>query len=894
MRSATSRVECSPDAPHRDALIVRMASLVAAGDPASTKARLAGRWFPVPLHFTSSVFGALVEWPPESETIDCLLHALVTGEGGNRLAAATTLRVLARHDSRIRASVEQIARRASSDVLAVAAARSVTWDEDTPAPAALAEATRAWRTGVPEWQVVSAGVIVRAGIRAPELLHDLLWLLDDGILMDSAFRPLVARGLTRGWAGHIDLRDALLPDGHHYNGPRGTPDGARPQRQLAYAMLLESYVNDPAVAEWCAQELVQDFPFIGLHRNWATFLSKARPGSELARLAVGRVLHRPGAEWERAVLATGLRVDELRDALCRDALESEFPRWAVGALLDTWGMEEEPVRSTITRLLAAGPDRHARVAEHLARLVPDSRERTPMVIAALSAADRTSLLPALNALAELPDLPDTVATEALRRMDDLPSVISVAFYRRCLDRRDVRQHLLARLENIDTDWGSIARVATGDAVLRAVVRNALPRLDVPGRRVFVGALRDRGESAVYAMRSWAREADDHCRCRAAAEIGRRGGLNHEELTRAIMGELDGGGFLHRTRFATGLALAMATRRLDLFVSHRDYAGRPSRLEQHSYDPNMALWEEVATNWEDVESALGDHLWTRLDPDGGSDGEPSHAIEFLAAVADRHPRVVDAILRVLEQWHPEAVAWLGTPHHRYDENSPGQALRSNVLELLARVRPRSVLLRDLSRLILRGHRGWPDALTAARLVADRFARDDEMHREVLERARGGSTIDRLVVGLAWPEEVWSFGDRLGRGHGSLEDAIAVSVERPEEVEAFVEGWALTRFDQNPYVAEAMALVLRRRLARDPAALDHLATRWMRAIHPSYVATLGHLLVGLPLSIEARTWAVATLDGAHRAVGGPVVGFDGPANRFRPIIAVLEEVIWGTPT
>jgi len=521
--------------------------------------------------------------------------------------------------------------------------------------------------------------------------------------------------LAHGWPGDTEIRakalEAIQPNswGDELMDP-----------EIALGVLFEGFEKDQDVIHAIVGLIDNDRRnYVWLHHSER--LSACFAGDQTIIDAVDRwlVRHEPIDVREVSFFVrTGWTETGKKRLL--EGLRQSFPFWAAEALLDHWGMNDPEVATALTEL--AMTSKAAEVGFLLPRIIPDAEachERLMALLRDPQCRRPDFVLSGLWGLKQ-PQHNDEIVEAALPFAvrdsiwnSNLKGILIANYQNFESVRRLAEQQLDLREGNL----AAVALLINGDANLRARLIAAATPLPAGLRSMIVAFLAGHSENLPWAnsvLAQYDLEADAGVKTQMAIAHYRnlvRSGHGLAEARERLSKEIVCYGPDHEERRQAAFCGLHMLGALDVMLTIPEVheSGRHAHMNLSvGFRTNYPLIEFVLENWTELHGVLRERFWECI-----SDRDRMSDWATLCTLADNYPS-------------PRAEAL------DFIREAKAVAVRPQFLEFVARIQPRSALLRELCwhSLFAIGHQPENDPAKAVELLARDFS-DDSLTRDEID-------------------------------------------------------------------------------------------------------------------------------------------------------------------
>jgi NACHT domain len=731
-------------------------------------------------------------------------------------------------------------------------------------------------------RVAGLAARVRLGVQEDSDLTELLSLAQDyfGSTIDYSWRGELAETLAQGWPGNAHLKSRCLESTHHHYSNPSLVD-----RGIALYVLVKAFPQDGDVANLIVQELGESSPFVASDSIWPVLPNSFRDhpavvGALDQWVAVGN-FHDPIALHYGALVG---RTEKMRNVLL-DGINKWVPFWAVGSLLQGWGMSDALVREKLMERIAR--DDAAEIGQFIPEIVRDksaARERLVTLLQDPVTRRIDFLMAGFSRLGRL-EGETAIVGAAIERLgnpsswerENYQGSVILAFSN---DRR-VRDIARESLTSQSPPFAAVAEAYANDAEVRAQLAELITPLSSSLRFQIVSELARSAnrDLALDILKDWDTEHNPEVKAQAAIEFHSL--LLTDPLQAAdAVGKLDAMlpcyGPDHDGRRQAAAAGLIVLKQLQRVVGRTESIGHVGRQVNVPISDglrrNRVFLNLLGKNWHYVKQALNDDL-SILAPSIG----PQQLWKNLSTVAAEYPQLAGEILEVTE--------------------TDSELRRSaNFLLLFGRLEPKSERLAQLCFGVIGDNtlrHEWFDSVEAAAiLLAEHFGGDPkvEAHLGSMGSPHFLQTGVVMALSLGWPHN-----DVLGNfALESLQDSTMNSgylyaryarIDASDLAKRLENDLAWAR--KNPHLSDGIIRPIAARLRRDPESVQALRDRLLSATNPSVKASFSRLLTfGGSLTLEQDAWCRKELN-HQNSLESSQLGYDLLAKQTRAVSVCLLE-------
>ncbi len=688
--------------------------------------------------------------------------------------------------------------------------------------------------------------------------------------------------LLKGWPGDVAIKNKAL-------------EAARPNSwgdehmdlEIALVILAQGFTDDQDSRDAIAS-LIRDE-----HRNYlwmqhCTMLLERLKGIPTIIEAVDQwLLKNPPILTREVSFFVRIGWSETGKKRLLESLSQSFSFWSVEALLDHWGMADHEVSTALTEL--AQSPRAAEIAYLLPRIItePESCRQRLMALLRDPNCGRPDFV--LRGLVQLnqPEHNEEIVDAALpfaERESLWDSGLKDILLTHFADSAKVRGLAGRQVTLREGNLASVALSYGNDPDVRAKLIAAATPLPVSLRALVVSFLADYNGTLAWAndlLAQYDLEADPGIKTQMA--ISHYGHLLHsgQDLNEAksrLLQEIVAGGPDHVERRQAAFCGLQVLSALNLILTTPAIyqPGHPHISLYDGLHTNYPLLEFLLANWAPIREALGEKFWETLS-DYGRDEVSVWGT--LCLLADNYPAPRMEALEFIRE-------------------NRKVAIRPQFLEFVAKVQPRSALLRDLclNSLFSTSNDHENDPEKAIELLARDFS-DDAVVRESLEAKLQGEfhmhghramwalcqlSPDNPILEQEMDQLRPHFtvnGDWVIQT--SFDMALVCTAGTSQEVFSVIRFILRGCRPNYRYFAKGFYRPIVRRVALDVALQDMLRSELSNTPNPSERGSfLSLLLAARGLTVDLRDWCRAECDRKLDGIIDPL-GMDIVTGLIRPV-------------
>ncbi len=809
------------------------------------------RWIFSRGFWSSGAVSALRLWPSSEGTWSVLYRTLHNEESSVQRAAGEVIAHVFKDDSSKADTIADMALR-SKDVGQRAAALNclvAAWPNHPLLSGAL-DSARVGRSS--ELRLISISARVRLGIHNQEDFSELLRLSRDayGIDIDYAWWDQRTNTLVNGWRGDSRLKTICLESAQI--GPR-MKEGL--DRHLARSVLVQAFPQDADVAEMIAHELLRDYPFNGETDLWQLmpvyFQNNIAVVEALDKWAAKLIASQSIHPVELSYAALVGKTDTMKQKLL-ESLEGWVPFWAVGALLEGWGMSDAVVSDHLSSMTYK--QKAFDIAQYIPSILPDPKKARDRLLSLMRDQSSTRLDFIVDGFGRLSEKGDEeeildACLDRLSTAESFDDIFKSSLIRTFRSHKRIRDLSLSELQARQPMLGAIAEAFAEDEEMRGRVGELLTPLATDTRTQIVSQLPSCRDTnfALELLQSWDSETNSEIKTLASVNYNallHERNENIEPSLQYLNSMLPCYGLDHEARRQAALAGLLTLRRLDLIKGKSEtvaYEGQPVVVEvREGLRENRVFVDCIGKHWDYLkENVEGDisKLFHRSDPSYGFWNE-------LASVGANYPIVADHILAEADL-------------------QPSLLQSPNVLKMIGRLEPRSERLLNCCLNALSGNLApynWFDAAEAAStLLSEHFRKDPLVEQRLLGLIKNDIIPTGVVMALSkgWPEnEILRTLESEIESGIRANDALALypkyaTVEASALPSVFASDLALVH--EYRYRGDLLLKPVLARLRNDPSVGPHLLRHVSQSANPSVKATFSKCLAFIGgLTQEYSRW------------------------------------------
>jgi len=664
-------------------------------------------------------------------------------------------------------------------------------------------------------------------------------------------------------------------------------DGPLVDADVAWSVLVNGFPSDPEVIALVAREITRDSPFTSLNRHdiWQTLAANFRGVSEICAAVDARIDKFNNVQMLEASFAALLSRSKAAKHKMLQLLGGPFPHWAVGALLEGWGIQDNEVCVALEKMALGEEARASEIAAFIPQILGEA-EGKKRLLHLMQHPNGHRLDFIFSGLFRSPDNRCdesllSLAIDAVQQKDNFLGQAGATLIGLCPHSPQVRNLALTDLRSRTPAVAQIAAAYACDQMIRSELSNIMTPLPRELREEIVTVLSRSavmGEHAEAILKLWDYEVDSQIKTKASvgyhSHLARSTELPiavEEELTRAASSY---GPDHHERRQAAFCGITLL-KKFNILFENKERIGDPTELFvplERGFRSNSAFLSFVASHWKELKGIFGDDLAKRFTRFAGQDStwrillSVAHECPELSADADsalhtfKYLQSSPAGLRFQSRIRPRssqlrisALEALNSPAASWMEFLPVDAASEILLDQYRD----ETLLRDLKDLhhqnqlaigpILTLCLGWPESEPVQAVMLDLNAANQLV---ALYAFLSAAPIDRLVDKLP---------DQLGRA-------------------AFDSFWG--RYIRRPLAA---------RLLRDSELCTALFNDLLRDPSPARKCNYPLAIARAQgLSQPAREWVIAEY-GRQLSLDSSEFAYDFVLGEIRPVASSLKEAL-----
>lgn len=609
------------------------------------------------------------------------------------------------------------------------------WPEHPLLPTVIAHARRSVSDTI---KLASLVATVHLGKQEEPDLTELLGLARDDFTstIDYFWRSEVAGTLARGWPGNPRLKKEFLHSAQgHYSRPNA----------IALLVLVTAFPQDDDVASLLAQELEQRSPFVGSDSIWPVLPSSFRDHPTVVQKLDQWVMkgdyHDPIALHHAALVG---RTEKMKQALL-DGINKWVPFWAVGSLLEGWGLPDTQVAEKLNERVAR--DDAAEVGQFVPQIVNDPTKARDKLLSLLRDPGSRRVDFLMRGFSQLRPMQGEaeIVDAALQRLGEPTSwtrenyqdSVILAFPKDERIRNLARDSLSSQLP----PFAAVAEAYATDAELRTKLGELITPLSASLRYQIVSELARTAERDFVqeVLKDWDTERNAEVKTEAAIQFHSLLSMDPADVPDALT-HLDAllpcYGPDHEARRQAAAAGLIVLKQLERVVGKTEVIGHVGRQVDipvaDGLKAKRVLLNLLGKHWNYVKQALSGNL-NILAPSIG----PDKLWENLALMAVEHPQLARDVFDVAET---------------------DLELRqsANFLALVGRMEPKSERLAQLCFAVIGDNaqrHEWFDSVEAASfLIAEHFEGDAKIEEQLVSFGSPHfiKTGAVMALSLGWPD------------------------------------------------------------------------------------------------------------------------------------------------
>jgi hypothetical protein len=857
------------------------------------------QWFPCSLQWRSDLLRSLATWEQSNRLLDCFWKNLHDEQLSNRRAAAAAIAHRYAGDATVGNRIANLARYSVEAEPRVTAIEALV--KGWPTHNNIVEVLDAARHSLsPELRLIA--VLGRIQIRQ-QTEDDLTELLDLASDRSTSifWREDIAIGLISGWPGSERVKtlclNALRIDMRHGRNEIN--------RSIAEEVAIRGYPQDDGVADrLIARAAKHDGSFLmDYHHDLGKHLASNFRKHPKVSKAIDDWLREKSPDdargVENSILATTAASETAKNYLLAALQSTTWIHWPAKALLETWGMTDSAIASSLLEIATGPANRASSIAHLIPQILRDPVEARGRLIELLrdpSVSRADFVLSGLQAVGSNESDQEVLSLilEQMQTRDPRFKQEAIAYLIGDYGK-DPRVRAVAQEQAQLREW-SISIVAStypNDEQFASEIFGAASTLPVELRRVIVSDPSIATNDYAFALKlfgRWESEADDEVKTEAAVRYhGLKAvlpGLSESDLL-ALRNAIVAVGYDYEGRRQASLAGLIVSDRLDL-LDLRETTDTYSRFNVgFTFCRNVALLRTILHHWEMMREKLGARFW-----------------EMLEKFESDPLQLWSRFCPFLWEYEPpraEAFAFLSS---RPERNSTPEILTF----LAGATTHRGLLLEYVTAALFalpRTPREPLATIVAAEILGEEFGGDPDigalLENKLRERSADSfvSGISYLVIALCkgWPEsallddfiarlrtsgrpvamdlQVWYLLCLKGSSEGvfkNFQEILRSSIEPSESWDPPMAKPLIGRVRRD----EKLAKLMEEQLNKSPTASE-------KTTIPRILAA------GRGASETVRSWAVSEIEAQILSVATPEMGVDYSVGRIRPVIHALLDTL-----
>ncbi len=639
-------------------------------------------WFPNKSTWRSYLYRSMSNWPLETDTIETLKRALYDENVNNQREAGQAISKISKGDKKIGDYlVSIIYQDLDTMARAVAFESLITGWIDHPQMDNIV--SKFEDSKHPVFRLLSIKVKVIKNKQTTEDLKKLLILgtWENGVGYE--WRGIVEDLLLKGWPGSKEVKKICF-ESLTYSSSR---DDEKLERETAESVLLRGYKGDVDVIDYCLTQIKhEDHPFIssGFRDESWEYLAENFGDNQQIVSAVDEWITKQDIDVVPVSGAALVGRTEIAKKKLLKFLDDHWSFWAAGALIEGWGMEDKEVAIKLNAIATGDTVVASRLGYFIPKIINDDKKARELLIRLLKEPNCERPDFVLKGLIELGNIDgdEEVVEISINRIkknpnihyDDMLKAHLIANY------SFSKQVLELAKEELKTRGGNYHSVAVGfgsNPEMRKEVLKLCAPIDSGLREIIASRLgENKGDNfSLELLKDYDLEQDDSVKSTAAIAYYEKKLSLDIDVTgdlKQLAEDIVCYGPDHEERRQAAFCGLVILKHLDIMLKAKESIGAdrlPAVSIKRGMDINLPFINCILDNWKYIKTVFGDEFVNRFTKFSGVDD----FWDSISIYADSHNEVSDDLLAlVLTNQLPP---------------------KENILQFLARVRPKSEALFD---------------------------------------------------------------------------------------------------------------------------------------------------------------------------------------------------------
>ena len=703
-------------------------------------------WFPNRSAWRNSLYKSMHGWPLEDVTIETLKKALYDENTDNQREAGQAIAFIAKGDKKIGDYlVSVIYSDLHTSARAAAYESLITGWIDHPSMGDIT--SKLENSQYPIFRLLAIKVKILGNTHTEKDLKKIFFLGAWRGGVDYEWRGIIQGLLLQGWPNSPEVKKKCLESLKFSN----RNDEEKLEREIAESVLLRGFKGDREVAEYCLGQVEQEeHPFLssGFRDDAWDYIAMNFGDNQSVLDAVDKWIQKQEVDVvpiSRAALV--VRTESAKKKLF-SFLKDHWSFWAADALLEGWGMGDKDVSRVLTKMAKGDVINSSRIGYLIPEIIGDKKKARMILLDLLrdSRCERPDFV--IRGLIKLGNTlgDDEVVGLAIERLQKNPSVhyddllkshliAHYSFSQKVLE--------LARTE-LELRDGNYPAIATGfkdNLEMRREIIKLVAPIGADLREVIAKRLGEnkKDDFSLSLLKQYDVEQDDSVKSATAIAFYKykiESELNVSKELKQLSKDIICYGPDHDERRQAAFCGLVILRRLDIMVNAKERSGE-DRLATVSIkrgaDINLPFVNCILENWDYIKTVFGDGFVKRFTKFSGIDD----FWDSIAIYADSYNEVSNDLLTLINA----------------NELPPTE----NVLQFLARVKPKSRLLLDyLIKFVNnfespRNFLSLTQLFAATQVLGANFKNNKEALDKILE-GRDRANLSDSLIALVF--EAWS--------------------------------------------------------------------------------------------------------------------------------------------
>lgn len=558
------------------------------------------------------------------------------------------------------------------------------------------------------------------------------------------FREDLSELLLKGWPKNQQIKSICL----NSLTQRGSDENL--EYETATKVLFNGYLEEADVIEYCINEIRnKEFPFNTIHTNAWELIKEKCSSNKLIVKAVDEWLQKKQHDDRNVAFAALIGLTDIaKEVLLEKVKTSSFLHWPAWALLEGWGIKDEQVSGTLNEIVYGKASNASRIGHLIPAIIHDKVSAQKRIFELIQDPESVRfdfLFTGLEQVNE--DLDQKIILEDLIKIYHERTGYEKRAAAICLIQNypeDKRVKQLAKQEMLKRDglYEVIARSYGNDESFReTVLKISFP---LPGqlRQIIAKQLGEEVNHdgfSVSLLELYDYDEDTIVKTQSSISFHKLIKENQSYVLQAVdkLSEtIKCYGPDHEDRRQAALCGLLTLERLDVFLNAKETIGEERNCSvpiNTLFTKNIPFIEHILKHWNYIKGCLGDEILNRFTK---YDKNPLSFWEDISLlVTEEYPELRDEIVGFLEI-------------------RSERTIKTNLLKLLSKERPRSVLLLEYLLESLNPEKESEDGLiyTAAKLLGEQYNNEINVLEELMTELKEYRFNEPVTIALCegWPD------------------------------------------------------------------------------------------------------------------------------------------------